>query len=113
MFDLDSNTPLDESSPQSNSLMTTFKGSPQFSSVPYNQIGELSVRCFKNVGESVNDEVLVFAGIPVAPESPSSLPVETSHSQAVCIRRPRPTPPNTLNLISTTASTISKCWCLL
>ncbi|XP_065205271.1 protein sprint isoform X2 [Planococcus citri] len=84
VFDLDSsNIPPDESSSQNNSLMTTFKGSPQFSSIPYNQIG-----------------------IPVTPESPSSLPVETSHSQ-VCIRRPRPTPPNTLNLMSTTASTIS------
>lgn len=59
-----------------------------------------------------NDETFewwfdAFSGIPVTPESPSSLPVETSHSQ-VCIRRPRPTPPNTLNLMSTTASTISK-----
>ncbi len=40
-FDADSCPPLEESSPQSNSVMITFKGSPAFSSVPYNQIGNV------------------------------------------------------------------------
>lgn len=38
-FDTDPNTPMDESASQTHSMMSTFKSSPTFSSVPYNQIG--------------------------------------------------------------------------
>lgn len=39
VFDTDSSIPLEESSPQNNGLMTTFKGA-SFPSIPYNQIGK-------------------------------------------------------------------------
>lgn len=105
----DSSIPLEESSSPLSNLKSTFKGSPSFSSMPYNEIGWLFDRFIKieNI-QFHSTHNFVVAGIPVTPESPSSLPVESSQSQVMNVRQRRPTPPNSLNLACTTSSTIVK-----
>lgn len=77
--------------------------------MPYNEIGWLMDRILK-LKEFQFHSIYnyVVTGIPVVPESPSSLPVESSQSQVINVRQRRPTPPNSLNLACTTSSTIVK-----